>query len=286
MEREKLLRIIGFNNTNEKQIQSAVLKFYELLGREGVGPIPNIQRIASLLFEKTGYKLYRLPLKSCEIGAFQLQLNDSKYVVLNTAKSLANNNFALCHELYHTLIQEKTDNNTAEVYMERYDENQDEMMANAFAGAVLMPTGDFVMTNHLLSTITKRESAGLPEGIGDLIRVLALMDNYKTTYMSVVIQCYKENVFDINDVEKMCFLLKYNDEQKIRKLFRDMSKYIRVDGLMEPSYIDDFEVLYNDARTKGERSLQNGLITEADLKYRLEGLKRTHERVAEVRHDS
>jgi Zn-dependent peptidase ImmA (M78 family) len=223
-----------------------------------------------------------MPLKNKEIGAFLLKLNDSKYVVLNTSKSCANNNFALGHELYHTLIQQDDEYNSAEVYMENYDDNPVEMKANAFSGSIIMPKNDFILTSTLLNKLPSDGVSNIHKYASDLLNILTLMNNYKTTYMSVVIRCYECGVFDKNDEEKMTFLLAQNDEKAIKKIFDKVSSRIPVSVQMEASYIDDFEMLYEEAKTEGQKSFELGWITEEDLKYRLDGLKSAYQQVVEV----
>jgi len=283
MEKEKLLNILKFNEENARDIQLDCNLFYEMLGRDSAVVLSDIQTISRILFEKSGYKLLRMPLKNKEIGAFLLKLNDAKYVVINTSKSCANNNFALGHELYHTLIQQDDEYNSAEVYMENYDDNPNEMRANAFAGSIIMPKNDFILTSSLLTKISSEEVLNIHKYAGDLLNVLTLMNNYKTTYMSVVVRCYECDVFDKNDDEKMTFLLKNNDEKAIKKIFSEVSSRMPLGVQMDPSYLDDFKLLYEEAKHEGQKSLELGWITKEDLKYRLDGLQSAYQQVVEVR---
>ena len=282
MEREQLLNIIKFNEENSREIHLACNMFYEMMGRSSAVVISDIQTISRVLFENSGYKLIRLPLKNNEIGAFLLKLNDAKYVVLNTSKSCANNNFALGHELYHTLIQRDEEYNGAEVYMENYEENPIEKKANAFSGSILMPKEDFIVTSKLVMGANSEDATKIHEYANDLMTILTLMNNYKTTYMSVLIRCYECGLFDVKDDRKMDFLLKHNREREISEVFKVVSTRIPVSIQMEPSYIDDFKLLYDEAKLEGEKSLSLGWITEEDLNYRLNGLEAAYHEVVEV----
>jgi len=282
MEREQLLNIIKFNEENAREIQMDCNLFYEMMGRSSAVVLSDIQTISRVLFENAGYKLIRLPLKNKEIGAFLLKLNNAKYVVLNTSKSCANNNFALGHELYHTLIQRNEEYNSAEVYMENYEDNPIEKKANAFSGSILMPKEDFIVTSKLVTGMNSDDITRIHEYANDLLTVLTLVNNYKTTYMSVLIRCYECGLFDIKDVKKMDFLLKHNKEKEIGTIFRLVSTRIPVSVQMEPSYIDDFQMLYEEAKQEGEHSLKLGWITKDDLEYRLNGLKAAYQEVVEV----
>lgn len=106
MNKEKLYKILEFNKTHSKQIAYAKNIFYDFVGTQSSMIIRDMQTFAQMIFDNKEYKFMRIPMKSKEIGAFQLRLNNFNYLVLNTAKSLANNNFAIAHELYHVLIQE------------------------------------------------------------------------------------------------------------------------------------------------------------------------------------
>lgn len=142
MDKEKLYKILQFNKSHNKEISAAKNIFYDCIGRQNPIVISDMQTLAQLIFDNKGYKFMRIPMKSKEIGAFQLRYNNSNYLVLNTSKSLANNNFAIAHELYHVLIQNNSVGNTGELYLNNYDEIEEEQMANAFAGAIIMPIED------------------------------------------------------------------------------------------------------------------------------------------------
>lgn len=152
MDKKKLYKILEFNKTHSKEISIAKNTFYDCIGRQNPTVISDMQTLAQLIFDNRGYKFLRIPMKSKEIGAFQLRLNNANYLVLNTSKSLANNNFAIAHELYHVLIQNNsTSGNIGELYLNNYDEIEEEQMANAFAGAIIMPTEDVRLVVGLLT---------------------------------------------------------------------------------------------------------------------------------------
>ena len=156
MNKEKLYKILEFNKTHSKQIAYAKNIFYDFVGTQSSMIIRDMQTFAQMIFDNKEYKFMRIPMKSKEIGAFQLRLNNSNYLVLNTAKSLANNNFAIAHELYHVLIQENPGlGNAGELYLNNYEDIEEEQMANAFAGAIIMPTEDVRQVVGLLKNTKK-----------------------------------------------------------------------------------------------------------------------------------
>ena len=277
MDKEKLYKILEFNKSHSKEISTAKNIFYDSIGRQNPVVISDMQTLAQLIFDNRGYKFLRIPMKSKEIGAFQLKLNNSNYLVLNTSKSLANNNFAIAHELYHVLVQNNSTGNTADLYLNNYDEIEEEQMANAFAGAVIMPTEDVKSVVGLLEKkrVPVEEEQKHPY-IHELITVFALMSYYQTTYMSVVIRCYELDIFDTGDSLLMDILLQNNSEEKQKELFRNMPMRKGDVSIMEPTGEDDFEKLFDEAKKIGEKNVERGLITLDDLEYRLEGLRNAY----------
>ena len=277
MDKDKLYKILEFNKSNNKEISNAKNIFYDCIGRQNPIVISDMQTLAQLIFDKKGYKFMRIPMKSKEIGAFQLRYNNSNYLVLNTSKSLANNNFAIAHELYHVLIQNNPVGNTGELYLNNYDEIRDEQMANAFAGAILMPIEDVKFVVGLLEkkNVPMELKQEYPY-IHELLIVFALMSYYKTTYMSVVIRCYELDIFDTSDSDLMDVLLKNNSEEKQKELFGNMPMRKGDVSIMEPTQEDDFEKLYGEAKKIGEKNVARGIMSQEDLEYRLEGLKNAY----------
>lgn len=277
MDKEKLYKILEFNKSHSKEISTAKNIFYDSIGRQNPVVISDMQTLAQLIFDNRGYKFLRIPMKSKEIGAFQLRFNNSNYLVLNTSKSLANNNFAIAHELYHVLVQDNSTENTADLYLNNYDEIEEEQMANAFAGAVIMPTEDVKSVVGLLEKkrVPVEEEQKHPY-IHELITVFALMSYYQTTYMSVVIRCYELDIFDTGDSLLMDILLQNNSEEKQKELFRNMPMRKGDVSIMEPTGEDDFEKLFDEAKKIGEKNVERGLITLDDLEYRLEGLRNAY----------
>lgn len=280
MDKDRLYYILDYNKAHINEIQSACQKFYLHIGRQTAAVITDIQMVAEMILNNMNYQFLRIPLKSKEIGAFQLRLNDASYLVLNTSKSLANNNFALVHELYHILIQKDSGGNSADIYLNHYDEDENEMMANAFAGFVLMPAEDFQLMSGLIkSKEINSEILKNTRYIRELSMIYTFMNYYKTTYMSVVIRCYELNVFDIKNTELLDFLLKNNSESAQRVLCKIQAEIKGTVSIMEPTLIDDFSDLYLKAKGIGERYVQMGAITEEDLQYRLDGMKKAYDAI-------
>lgn len=279
MDRKKLYKILEFNKSHSKEILAAKTTFYGSIGRDTPVVIPDMQTLAQMIFDSKGYKFLRIPMKSEEIGAFQLRLNNANYLVLNTSKSLANNNFAIAHELYHVLIQQdSTSGNVGEVYMNNYNDIEEELMANAFAGGIIMPTEDVRLVVALMAS-KKGLSDELRKQypyIHELITIFALMSYYRTTYMSVVIRCYELGIFDTGDSELMDILLSNNSEEDQKKLFQRMPMRKGDVSIMEPTFEDDFFKIYDEAKEIGKKNVERGILTEDDLEYRLKGMENAY----------
>lgn len=279
MDKKKLYKILEFNKTHSKEISNAKTLFYDCIGRQNPTVISDMQTLAQLIFDNRGYKFIRIPMKSKEIGAFQLRLNNCNYLVLNTSKSLANNNFAIAHELYHVLIQKHlTSGNTGELYLNNYDDMEEEQMANAFAGGIIMPEEDVRSVIGLLAGkkgLSHEIEQQYPY-IHELIIVFALMSYYQTTYMSVVIRCYELGIFDTQDSALMDILLSNNSEENQKKLFKNIPMRKGDASIMEPTREDDFFKIYGEAEKLGKRNVIRGILTEEDLEYRLKGLENAY----------
>lgn len=282
MEKDRFYGILEFNRENKKEIGIACMQFYNMLNRQNAFVIPDVQSLAKMLFTREGYKFVHIPLKSKEIGACQLRMNGQRYLVINTSKSLANNNFAVAHDLYHLMIQEPSSENVMEVYLDNYDEDKNEMFANAFAGSIMMPSEDFIQTatfmQNSLSLRKKEENAVY---LNELTMVINLMEYYKTTYMSVVIRFFELELWDKSDEKLVDALLHQNKEDAQRKIFGQMAKVIGRPSIMEPTMEDDFEILMEEAATKGKKLLDMGFMTKQDYDYRMSGLKKYYESVKE-----
>ncbi|WP_175475221.1 ImmA/IrrE family metallo-endopeptidase [Butyrivibrio sp. ob235] len=246
--------------------------------------IPDIKAASRIIFQKEGFKFLHIPMKSHEIGAFQLALNGNKYLVMNSSMSLANNNFAVAHELYHLIIQNTKNENGAEFYLNNYEENDDEMMANAFAGAIMMPAEDFISTASMLRDVNDASERMDDYYLEKMLEVLTLMEYYKTTYMSVVIRAYELGVFDRGDSKLIDFFLEHNDEKVLMEIFKGLESKLGTESIMEATYEDDFGSLLEDAKKQGQEYLKLGLITEEDLEYRINGMENAYESIKEGMH--
>lgn len=276
MDKVKLSYILQYNREHEADTYHVGQQFYYMLGKDHPVVIPEVQNFVEYILESNHTVFVHIPLASQEIGAFHICINQVNYVVLNTTKSKANNNFALMHELYHLLFQKDRAQYNVDVYLNNYSDDEDEMAANAFAAAILMPREDFKKTADIIKERMTQRIDVIPM-LQELAIVYALMAYFSTTYMSVVIRCFELQVFDEKDAELLDYLLTQNDYNMQADVFRQVTGKSHI---MKSTYQDDFEEkLYNHAKESGKELARRALITEEDLQYRLDKLRSIYERV-------
>ena len=271
----KIIKIVFDDKIQKDEIAQACFMFYRSLGRSTSTIFPDIQTVAEMIFTDKGYKLVHIPLKNEEIGAFQLRLNGYNYLVLNTSKTCAYNNYSVAHELYHILIQ-KGALNSLDIFKEEYREDENELMANAFAGNILMPEEDFKTTSSQLSkTILPKDKGGI-EYFEEYFWITMLMNYYRTTYMSVVVRCFELHIFDIKNDALVTNLLAHNNKEYLFDLCNRYSTLFKNSSIANVSNLDDFNLIYEEAKKMGQEKIQRGIMSEEDLKYRLEGMKKAY----------
>ncbi len=270
------------NSYYRQKIAHDCYMFYSSIGRQTSTVIPDIQTVAEIIFADKGYKLLHIPMKSEEIGAFQLKLNGYNYLVLNTAKNMAYNNFSVAHELYHILIQEKN-SNAWDIYKDEYSEDENEMMANAFAGNIMMPEEDFVLTYDIIKkNLVNIKNVETDTYFDNYFLITMLMNYFRTTYMSVVVRCFETNRFDIDDEALISNLLMNNNKMALADICEKYASYGRKHSIMETSYLDDFEQLIEEAESEGQEKIKQGLISKEDLEYRLDGMRKAYMEVVKA----
>lgn len=279
MDRERFIKILQFNANNEKDIGSFCNQFYSLLGRSAPFVITDIQALARTVFMEKGYHFIHIPLVDTEIGAYQLKLNGNKYLVVNTSKSLANNNFAVAHELYHLLIQSDDQGDGEEVYIDTYEYNNNEMMANAFAGNILMPVDDFILTAERIKRNMADYLKHNEDYIYEIATILGLMVYYRTTYMAVAIRCFETRIMDYENNALVKFILDNNDEEVLRGIFDDLGTKMGADSIMRATKEDDYRFLLGRVEGNKEKYIQEGFLTEEDYSYRLAGLNKAYQHI-------
>ena len=261
------------------EIAEACYTFYRSIGRTSPTIISNMRTVAEIILADRGYRLLCIPLKNDEIGAFQLKLNGNNFLVLNSAKNLAYNNFSVAHELYHILIQ-KDELNSFDIFKEEYSENENELMANAFAGNIIMPEQDFIlMWNTLRKTVLKIKKEQTPQFFDEYFLTLMLMNYFRTTYMSVVVRCFELKLFDISNDGLIKSLLSNNDKEALSDYCKEYSLSMNDSSIANATLEDDFESLIKEAQLQGEEKIRRGILTREDLEYKISGMRNAYGKV-------
>lgn len=284
---EKLKKILAFNEKNEKEIQNRVQDFYD---ENHIKPgIRDIITFAKTMIAGKDVEILQIPLKDKEIGALYHEINGKKYIVLNTSLNIANNNFALAHELYHLYFHEKdSSQGDTERYLMTYQDNTEDMMANAFAGNILMPEQEFTEMYLCVQRIVRQIEVGngateSPEELDILCIIILLMIQFKTTYMSVVIRLSELGLLQYNNMGLIKKILQCNSNEFIREIINRIPKLkSSVAEYFYPVMNDDFKIMYEFAKENAQKSVDAEIMDESYMDYNLSLLEKMYKKVAIV----
>jgi len=250
---KKFQRIISNNKKNRDSINEKLKKFYSEANMENEDELLDIMQIARSVINKKGYLIAEIPFKDTEIGAICYRGNGSKYVLLNSTLPRVNVNFALCHELYHILYQEQPFNEPVELYInENYFDHDEEILANHFAGALLMPELKFIKMYNKF----EQEYEGDKSEIQTIVK---LMNYFSAPYMAVLIRCYELDL--LKDGVRLKILLSITHKQ----IYDEFDKLWLNKELLKGSRNDDFEKLLALVNEKGEYLVSRELMDKSDL---------------------
>ena len=107
MKFEKFQSIVKFNCKQQEYIADKVRDFYFKMGVNYEKDLLNIMMIVRPVFRKKDYIVLEMPFKDEEIGAICYKRDSIGYMILNSALSKVNENFALAHEIFHVFYQDK-----------------------------------------------------------------------------------------------------------------------------------------------------------------------------------
>lgn len=209
MQIEKLRDIIEYSQKSKFDIESWIRKFYAYAGIKNDSDMLNVMQIVKDALRNKGYFVLEFPLEDKEIGALCYEGDALGYIVLNTSVPKVNNNFAICHELYHAFCQKNGFRTKIEFTEDYYQDNEEEMAANMFAGMLLMPESSFrTMYNKFAGDLN-----------GDILKTLAsLMNYYQVPYMAALVRCFELELLEDGSNAKE--LLEVSTEDMRRELFK------------------------------------------------------------------
>lgn len=241
---------------------------------------------AKSMIKEFEIEVLQLPLKDSEIGALYHEVNGKKYILLNTSLNQSNNNFAMAHELFHVFFHvENTDGDT-ERYIEQYQDNEEDLLANAFAGNILMPKQSFIDYYLRLREVSEKQNIiGENAEITKVLTIIVLlMLNFKTTYMSVVVRLYELGLLPQKDKELMKILAQDIGENNLRESIHEISELrCYVDRLFYPAQINDFSQLYEKAKEMSKCCMEADLFDQSYVEYNLSGMEELYKKIASVK---
>lgn len=265
MELEKCKRIIKYNIKEKKSLDSIISMFYEKCDLQyGEQLLFDSWNVVNLVANKLKTLSLFLPMKDTELGAVCYYRKKSiSYLFINSSIPEANMRFAFCHELYHLLKPSETIiSKGLDMYLDtEYSESSDEMFANAFAGAILMPEQKFVNKCKALGDIEELE------------KVVRLSDIFGAPYVSVVIRCYELNV--LTDMSKLHYLLQISKDQ-LEDLY---NQYWLNSELLKPKKIDQFNSLCSLVSNEANLQLEDDELSQYDKDYILNKLQQLYQKI-------
>lgn len=251
MDINRLRKIIEYSDLNKDHIQAKVREFYSLAGMSSDKEVLNILQIVRTSFLERRYLVLEFPFADQEIGALCYKGDALGYVVLNTSLPKVNENFAICHEIYHVFFQKDGFHSKVEFANNHYYEYEEEFAANLFAGMLLMPEAGFrCMYNKF-----KTDSKGM-----ELDTMIRLMNYYEAPYMAVLIRCYELGLPESNKISKELLSI---DSAAIRNKF---SELWLDDSILKATKKDDYLQLEARVNQFGEECIRNSYLNERTLR--------------------
>ncbi len=267
MDFKKFQTIISNSKKNKDSVNEKLKEFYNEANMENKDDLLNIMQIARAVINKKGYLLAEIPFKDNEIGAICFSGDGSKYVLLNSTLPRVNVNFSLCHEIYHILYQCHPFEESVELYMnENYYDHEDEIIANHFAAALMMPELKFIKMFHKFEQEAEEDKF-------ELQTIVNLMNYFSAPYMAVLIRCYELEL--LKDGNSLKMLLSITSEQirdQFDKLWLNME-------LLKGSKNDDFEKLLVLVNKKGEYLISRELMGKTELEKIENNLRKLYQEI-------
>lgn len=261
-------KIIQFNREKKEKIDKALECFYV---QSGI-PFGETLKFDSwdyvkLIASKFCVLSVFIPMKDKELGALLYHTKEISYMLVNSAIPQANRNFAYCHEIYHAMNPGKMLlQHGLEMYLDMdYQDSEDEKMANAFAGCLLMPEEKIKKAYKDF----RSESGEIPE------ITARVAECFGAPFVAAAIRIFELEL--CNDAEEFKKLMNIEKEE-VYKLYETQwlnTEYLR------PSGSNQFAALKNLMNVQAEKMVKQELLSEDDAKYILRKLEQLYREIGE-----
>lgn len=261
-------KIIQFNREQKEKIDRALERFYVLSGI----PLGNTLKFDSwdyvkLIASKFHVLSVFLPMKDKELGALLYHTKEISYMLVNSAIPQANRNFAYCHEIYHAMNPGKMLlKHGMEMYLDMdYQDSEDEKMANAFAGCLLMPEEKI-----------KKAYSGFQNESDSIPEITArTAECFGAPFVATAIRIFELGL--CNDAQELEKLLTIQKEE-VYKLYE--KHWLNTEYLM-PSGSNQFAALKNLMEDQSAKLIEEELLSDNDAKYILKKLEQLYREIGE-----
>lgn len=257
MQIDKLRSIIAFNKQHQKEIED--LANFIGLDNDINTDIIDIRNVLREVCEKQSIELFEIPIQDKKLGAVFFVQDQIKYILLNSNVPKVNLNFAIAHELYHIYVENSAQNyNAGDVFViNEYQDNENEMLANAFAAELLMPKAQI---NYIYNFFSKDYQT--------FEVIIKLMNYFSTPYISVLIK-----LLEIGKLKD------YALSELLNKSESDILEASIMYGLdvdlLKPSQKDDSKMIIKKLKDNGNQLIEKGLISQIQLKRIIDKVEKT-----------
>lgn len=258
MQIEHFKEIIAYSKKNRDEMNEKIRAFYSLASMENQSELLNLVQVLRPIFRAKRFFLFELPLKDKEIGAFCYKGDAIGYTFLNSTLPKVNVNFALCHELYHVLYEEKAFKRKVELYLNEYYQYEEEKAANLFAGMLLMPEQSFRLMFHKFSDESDAEVKHV---------LVKLMNYFETPYMATLLRSYELGLLECGEKLEQLICV---DNAEIKSLFE---KLWLDESILLATYKDDFSKLEMTVKEAGAIFIEKEYTSERELKVALKNMR-------------
>lgn len=260
--------IIRFNKAQKEKIDRELGRFYDQSG------IPSGETLkfdswdyVKLIASKFRVLSVFLPMKDKELGALLYHTKEISYMLVNSAIPQANRNFAYCHEIYHAMNPGKMLlKHGMEMFLDMdYQDSEDEKMASAFAGCLLMPEGKMKEAYPGF----RRAGKSMPE------ITARTAECFGAPFVAAAIRIFELGL--CNDAQELEKLINMKREE-VYKLYE---RYWLNTEYLKPSGSNQFAALRNLMRVEAEKLEKDDLLSDRDAKYILRKLEQLYREIGE-----